>query len=74
MNIEPGQYILWNGKIAHIVAITDQPTAVIRYVRDEDRDRCACGEVIERDIHMVIGCRIWEDSVQPVPTVKGRGA
>lgn len=69
--IEPGTYILWGGKLAKIIGTTDQPTAILEYVRDEDKPRCECGRAVDEQIHMVIGCLIWENNVAAVPTIDG---
>jgi hypothetical protein len=69
MTIEPGMIVLLDGKLAEVIGVAQQPTAILRYVRDEDTPRCVCGLRQDRDEHYVIGSLLWRERVRPVETI-----
>jgi hypothetical protein len=69
MKVEPGMYVLLDGKLAEIVGVAQRPTAFLRYVRDEDAPHCACGDVQKCLVHFVIDSPLWQERVKPVETI-----
>jgi hypothetical protein len=69
MAIEPGMYVLLDGKLAEVISIAQQPTVYLRYVRDEDKPRCVCGKVLNHDANFVIGSPLYRERVKPVETI-----
>ena len=69
MNVEPGMYVLLDGKLAEVIGIAREPTVYLRMVRDADMLRCECGRIRPHDEHFVIGSRMYQERVKPVETI-----
>jgi hypothetical protein len=62
--------LLYNNKpVEEIGYVQNEKVVFLRYLRDEDKPRCECGRVIEKDIDIVEGCNNWNESVKGVDTI-----
>lgn len=62
--------MLYNGKLVEETSyVTGQKVVFLRYLREEDKPKCACGRVIEKDIDIVEGCPNWNSQIEPVETI-----
>lgn len=58
-----------NKPVQEIGYVSGEKVVYLRYLRDEDKPKCECGRVIEKDIDIVEGCRNWNLSVKGVDTI-----
>jgi len=62
--------LLYNDKLVQEIGyVQGEKIVFLRYVREEDKPKCLCGRVIEKDIDIVEGCRNWNGSVKAVETL-----
>lgn len=62
--------LLYGGKpVQEVGYVQGEKVVYLRYLRDEDKPKCECGRVIEKDIDIVEGCRNWNGSVEAVETL-----
>lgn len=55
--------------VQEIGYVQGEKVVYLRYLRDEDKEKCACGRIIERDINIVEGCLNWKSEVAAVETL-----
>lgn len=56
--------------VQEIGYVNGEKVVFMRYIRDEDKPKCECGRVIEKDIDIVEGSMNWKENVKPVQTVE----
>ena len=62
--------LLYNGKpVEEIGYVIGEKVVFLRYLREEDKPKCECGRVIEKDIDIVEGCLNWKESIRGVDTI-----
>jgi len=62
--------LLYNEKpVQEISYVQGEKVVFLRYLREEDKPKCECGRVIEKDIDIVEGCKNWDSSIKAVETL-----
>lgn len=62
--------LLLDGKpVQEIGYIEHEKVVFLRYLREEDKPKCECGRVIEKDIDILEGCLNWKERVREVETI-----
>lgn len=63
--------MLYNDKLVEEISyVQGEKVVFLRYLREEDKPKCACGRVINKDIDIVEGCPNWNERVKPVLTTE----
>ena len=62
----------YKGKLVEEIGYTtDQKVCFLRYVKEEDKDKCPhCSKPIDTEISIVEGCRNWREEIKGVDTLK----
>lgn len=55
--------------VQEIGYVSGEKVVFLRYLREEDKPKCECGRVIEKDIDIVEGCLNWKEDVRGVETL-----
>lgn len=69
--IEPGMYLSHGGRLCEVIGVYNGSTvAILRVLKPEDKNKCPqCDSPQETRIHEAVGCRNWNDAVEPVKTL-----
>lgn len=60
----------YKGKLVEEIGYTEGVKVVfLKYIRDEDKPKCRCGEPIDEQISIVEGCPNWNEDIKPVETL-----
>ena len=66
--------LLLDGKpVEETSYVRGEKVVFLRYLREEDKPKCECGRVIDKDIDIVEGCRNWNERVRGVDTISKEG-
>lgn len=60
----------YHSKLVEEVAYANGTVVFLKYVKEEDKDRCECGKTIDKEIALVQDSREWESSIIGVHTLK----
>lgn len=55
--------------VEEIGYVENEKVVFLRYVREEDKPKCVCGRVIEKDIDIVENCPNWIENIDGVETL-----
>lgn len=58
-----------NKLVEEVGSVNGHKVVFLKYVRQEDMPRCACGRPIDEEISIVEGCKNWDDRVSGVDTL-----
>lgn len=70
--VEGGEIILYKGQPAIIIGYSPVGTkdVIIKPLTDEGKNKCHnCGEPQTTQFHIIEGCNLWNESVEPVKTL-----
>jgi hypothetical protein len=60
----------YNGKLVEEIGhVSGEKVIFLRYIKYEDKPKCECGRVIEKDIDIVENCLNWKNEISGVETL-----
>lgn len=60
----------YEGKLVEEVGFTTaQKVVFLRYIRENDMPKCACGLPVDEQISIVEGCSNWEEKIEGVDSL-----
>jgi len=63
-----GNYLLWYGKLAKIIATYDQPSVIIEMLENKRCPHCN-GDLGKNQIHMIVGSLLFQENAEKVESI-----